>query len=136
MTIPYGHPLYQFLGTRYESEIVKYISLSSGSGGEVCTMHTGYVQPDPYTDPYAPYTPYTPDQPTGGVQDTSYESTARGVIVTARAMLGTMDPNSPKALAISAAIAQVEAILSGPYDVEVLRSAVSQLTMAMTNPAY
>ncbi len=45
LTIPYGHPLYQFLGTQYEDVLVEYMGASvvSSSRG-TCTWHTSYQE--------------------------------------------------------------------------------------------
>ena len=126
VTIPVGHPLYQFLGTRYESDIRKYLTLSSNTGGQICTLHTAYSQPQDTTSPSTP----------GESQDTRYEADARSLVSQARAMLSGLDAGSAQAMAISAAIDRVESILSGPYDTATLISAMSQLTQAMAGTGY
>ena len=45
ITIPYGHPLYDFIGTEYEDVLIEYLGASSVmSGGDVCTWHTEYEE--------------------------------------------------------------------------------------------
>ena len=45
VSIPYGHPLYQFLGTQYEDVLAEYLGASSvyGSQGR-CSWHTSYQE--------------------------------------------------------------------------------------------
>ena len=45
ITIPYGHPLYDFIGTQYEDVLIEYLGAASVmSGGDVCTWHTAYEE--------------------------------------------------------------------------------------------
>lgn len=44
ITIPYGHPLYQFLGTQYEDVLIEYLGESCVSASTVCTWHTSYQE--------------------------------------------------------------------------------------------
>ena len=128
VTIPRGHPLYEFLGTEYESTIREYITLSSSQGGQTCTLHSAPAQtvyPDgqtPYVDPQAP-------------ADTSgslYAADAQSLIAQARAMLSGMDAGSAQAAAISNAIWNLESLMStGSYSYTQLLQGMSALTQAM-----
>ncbi len=43
ITIPYGHPLYQFIGTEYEDVLIEYLGESVIFGtGATCSWHTGF----------------------------------------------------------------------------------------------
>ncbi len=44
VTIPYGHPLYQFLGTQYEDVLAEYLGASSVNSSIECTWHTSYQE--------------------------------------------------------------------------------------------
>ncbi len=44
VTIPYGHPLYQFLGTQYEDVLAEYLGASSVYGSVECSWHTSYQE--------------------------------------------------------------------------------------------
>ena len=45
VTIPYGHPLYQFIGTQYEDVLIEYLGESCIYGsGATCTWHTSYQE--------------------------------------------------------------------------------------------
>jgi hypothetical protein len=141
VSIPHNHPLEPFLGTGYESDLRKYLNLSSSSGGQTCTLHTGYEQQMPgygdYTDPGYTDPGYTDPgyadpgyiQPSGG---SAYEATAWDLLGQAQGMLSTMDPNSAWAIALSGAIANLQGILnSGYYDESTLVSAIGLLTQVM-----
>ncbi|MBR5344838.1 MAG: transglycosylase domain-containing protein [Clostridia bacterium] len=122
ITIPVGHPLYQFLGTKYESEITKYLTLSTASTGQVCTLHSAYTQTDPY-DPY-----------NGGYtapQASAYAGDARALIAQAQAMLSGLDPNSVQAIALNGAISNLQYCLDAGADDATLLNAMGQLTQAM-----
>ncbi len=45
ITLPYGHPLEQFIGTQYEDVLIEYLGAASVySGGESCTWHSEYQE--------------------------------------------------------------------------------------------
>ncbi len=117
VTIPAGHPLYHFLGTPYETELWRYLNLSSGQSGQACTIHTStYVAP-------AVQEPVPPASPDAGVTQT---------VSQAQAMLATMDSASPQAIAIQNALSNVQTLLmSGSYTPEQMQEALNRLIMAM-----
>ena len=147
ITIPAGHPLYQFLGTRYESEILKYLTLSTASGGQVCTWHTAYTPADPgYVDPGYPNPGYPdpgyvnpgstdPGVVNPGGQGSVYADGARALISEAQRLLSGMDPNSVQAISLSGAISNLQYCLDANADDNTVLAAMSQLTQAM-NSAY
>ena len=116
VTIPYGHPLYQFIGTEYQSTLTQYLGSTAISGDAVCTMHTAYTQSQ---------------APQGDADTSSFTSDARNLIVQAQNLLATLDPASQQAQNIQSAITYLESILSyGGTQSEVI-SAMSILTQAM-----
>ncbi len=47
ITLPWGHPLYQFIGTKYEDVLIEYLGTTSvyGTGsGSTCTWHSTYQE--------------------------------------------------------------------------------------------
>ncbi|MDD6051267.1 MAG: PBP1A family penicillin-binding protein [Clostridiales bacterium] len=45
LTIPYGHPLYQFIGTQYEGVLEEYLGAYAVYGAQgTCSWHTSYQQ--------------------------------------------------------------------------------------------
>ncbi len=44
VTIPYGHPLYQFIGTKYEDVLAEYLGASTVNSSVACTLHTFYQE--------------------------------------------------------------------------------------------
>ena len=83
VTIPYGHPLYQYLGTEYETVLQQYLGTSVSNASTVCTIHSAY----------------TPAQtePTEDTEQTSgFESDARRLLQQAYSMLQGMDPGEAR----------------------------------------
>ncbi len=117
ITIPVGHPLYQFLNTGYEDTIRKYLTLSSNTGGQVCTLHSDY---------------YVPSDPVADTSGLAYAADARSLISAGQGVLATLDPYSPQAYAIQNAIGNLEAVLSRPaYSQTEIFSAMGALSQAM-----
>ena len=112
VSIPMGHPLYQFFGTEYESVLIEYLGVR-GYGAQTCTLHTSEtVIPDNGLSQYA--------------------SDAQSLIAQARMMLAAMDPYSAQHQAILSAISALENVLSNPYAEQAdLFSGMSRLTQAM-----
>ena len=44
ISIPYGHPLYQFLGTKYEDVLIEYLGESCVRSSQTCSWHTSYQE--------------------------------------------------------------------------------------------
>ncbi len=117
ISIPAGHPLYQFLNTRYEDTIRKYLTLSSATGGQLCTIHSTYA---PQADPAAD---------TSGL---AYAGDARSLIEAGRARLATLDPASAQAAAIRNAIDALEALMArSAYGQTEIFAAMGVLSQAM-----
>lgn len=112
--IPYGHPLYKFIGTKYESVLSQYLDSSAVNTSTVCTLHTSPT----YTNPSA--------------VDSAIAGDAQKLISTAQTMLTTLDTSSAQYSAISNAISNLQSVLASSTatqsDVVV---AMSQLTQAM-----
>ena len=54
ITIPYGHPLYQFLGTKYEDVLIEYLGESCVNASRTCTWHTSYQENQTVTNTLIP----------------------------------------------------------------------------------
>ena len=115
ITIPAGHPLYSFLGTKYQEVLEQYLGTAAAFSGEVCTWHHA------------------------GNQNTAVSATTAALISDARVLLDTaenmlpgLDPASAAYQAISQAAATLESILqqAAPSQSEVA-AAMAMLTQAM-----
>ena len=113
VTIPYGHPLYQFLGTEYQDVLNQYLGSYVSNASTVCTVHTSYG------------TTQTIDSASGFYDD------ARSLVDQARAMLTTMDPVSGQYQAMVSAIERVESVIASGLGQSDLIAAMSSLTQAM-----
>lgn len=126
IVIPSGHPLYQYIGTQYDSVLEEYLGAwatvkfdASGnviSGGTVCTYHTS--------------------PSSGGGSSYVVENTlipdARVLLEQAYAQLSATDPSSASYGTISAAIGNLEAVInSGSPSQSDVAAAMGQLTRAM-----
>ncbi len=126
VTIPMGHPLYQFLGTQYESELRKYLTLSSAQSGQTCPLHTTpYIAPVPDT-PAVPDASVQPAPSGGGGSAGVVEALSR-----AQSMLSAMDPTDPQAVAIQNAMSELQAVLAAGYTADELQRALTGLINAM-----
>ena len=122
--IPSGHPLYRFIGTKYDDTLEEYLGAyatvqlsSSGSvvsGGAQCTYHNSYVNQNDYI-----------------VQNTLIPD-AWLLINQAESMMAGMDPYSGHYQAISSASAYLQSIItSGTPSQGEVAAAMGQLTRAM-----
>ena len=116
VTIPYGHPLYQFIGTQYEDTLIQYLGSSSVTASAVCTMHTEFSQQQSVPD-------------TGA--SSAFYADAMNLITQAQNMMAVLDPNSAHYQNIQNAIAYLQAVLSTGGSQNDVISAMSQLTQAM-----
>lgn len=113
VTIPYGHPLYHFIGTRYESVLEQYLGSTAVAASTACTLHT-----DAYTAP--------------GTVDSTFTADAQRLLDTAQSMLSTMEYGSAPYQALSAAMANLQAVMaSGTATQTDMIGAMGQLTQAM-----
>ncbi len=118
VTIPYGHPLYGFIGTQYEDVLTQYLGSSAASGTGVCTLHTAY-------------TVQTPADPGQVQEDSAFTADARNLIVQAQNMLSSLTPDMPQYQNIQSAISYLESVLSAGGTQSEVISAMSILTQAM-----
>lgn len=44
ITIPMGHPLYKFIGTKYADVLTEYLGGTAASSGAVCPLHSSWTQ--------------------------------------------------------------------------------------------
>lgn len=97
ITIPTGHPLYRFLGTRYQSVLEEYLGPVTGSASSVCSLHTAAGS---------------------GSLDTMTQNTlipdARELISQAKIQLTGLDYGSTEYRAIANAVNDLEDIISRP----------------------
>ena len=124
ISIPYGHPLYQFINTRYDGVLEEHLGAwatvkfdGSGnviSGGETCTMHNSSTSREDY------------------VMENTLLPDARLLVQQARTMLAGLDPNSTQYYSVYSAMTALESVInSGSPSTSQLASAMGQLTRAM-----
>ena len=115
ITIPTGHPLYSFLGTKYQEVLEQYLGTAAASSGSVCTYHNAENQG-------------------AGVSPTTAAliSDARLLLESAVGMLQTMDPSSGAYQAINSTAAMLESVImqEAPSQSDVA-TAMAMLTQAM-----
>ena len=115
ISIPAGHPLYAFLGTRYQDVLEQYLGTAAASSGTVCTFHNEQNQ-------------------NSGISPTTAAliSDARVLLASAESMLQGMDPSSGAYQAVNNAAASLESIImqDSPGQSEVA-AAMAMLTQAM-----
>ena len=115
ITLPAGHPLYNYLGTRYQDVIEQYLGTAAASSGAVCTWHT------------------EGNRGTGVSPATSrLIADAESLLASARTMAAGMDPDGAQVQAVAQAAARLQAIISedNPSQTEIA-SAMSTLTQAL-----
>ncbi|MGN1370112.1 MAG: transglycosylase domain-containing protein [Aristaeellaceae bacterium] len=114
ITIPYGHPLYQFIGTKYQDVLEEYLGAYAvtGSGG-TCTWHTSY-------------------QESTTVENTLVPDALR-LLAQAQNQLITMDVYSTQFSALQSAITNLQYVIgqSNPSQTDVAL-AMAQVTQAMS----
>ena len=132
ITIPPGHPLYNFIGTRYDSVLTQYLgrfaNLRLSADGYsnnallatvTCAQHTFYAdyggQPE-ITDPL--------------VRDRLLPD-ANALLNTARALLGALPYEHPAYAALQSAINNLSSLTSGAPTSSELTAAMALLTQAM-----
>ncbi|MBQ6563592.1 MAG: PBP1A family penicillin-binding protein [Clostridia bacterium] len=115
VTIPYGHPLYPFIGTQYDDTLRQYLGAASTTTSTVCTLHNEFTQSIAQT----------------AEDNSAFTADARNLIAQAQNMLSQMDSASYQYQNIQNAIAYLEAVLStGGSQAEVI-NAMGLLTQAM-----
>lgn len=115
VVIPQGHPLYQFLGTQYESVLTEKLGSSVANTSTVCSYHTSASS-------------------SGGnyVVDNTLIPDAQVLISQAQGMLGSMDASSAQYQSISSAIANLQGVInSGAASTADVAAAMGLLTQAM-----
>ena len=45
--IPAGHPLYPYIGTKYQEVLEQYLGIGTVASGQVCTLHTSWSEEPP-----------------------------------------------------------------------------------------
>ena len=131
ITLPVGHPLYQFIGTEYESVLTEYLGsfaslrLSSDSNYSnallstlTCTVHSAATASGTaaVTDPV--------------VRDQLLPD-AQTLLTAAQAQLSALSPDHSGYAALQSAISNLSTVISGSPDATTLANAMSALTQAM-----
>ena len=131
ITLPVGHPLYQFIGTEYESVLTEYLGsfaslrLSSDSNYNnallstlTCTVHSAATASGTaaVTDPV--------------VRDQLLPD-AQTLLTAAQAQLSALSPDHSGYAALQSAISNLSTVISGSPDATTLANAMSALTQAM-----
>ena len=140
ITIPYGHPLHQFLGTQYQDVLNQYLGTYATTTSTVCSLHTSSSSPYAYDVPGgtgpsgmpSSAMPGQADTPSQGETSASpFTADAQQLLVQAEAMLGTLDPTGEQYARVLSACEVVRQALSSETSQSDLITAMSQLTMAM-----
>ena len=114
VTIPQGHPLYQFLGTRYQEVLEEYLGTSVSATSQVCPYHTAYT-----------------DNGSPEVENTLLPD-ARVLLAQAGEMLSALDPASAQYAALAAAMENLRLVIdSGNPSTGDLAAAMGSVTQAM-----
>ncbi len=113
ISVPYGHPLYQFLGTQYEDVLIEYLGESCVSASATCTWHTSY-------------------QESTTVENTLIPDALR-LLAQAQNQLITMDVYSVEYSNLQSAVTNLQYVISqsNPGQTEVAM-AMAQVTQAMS----
>ena len=115
IAIPVGHPLYQFIGTKYQSVLEEYFGTAAASSGVACTWHNAENQGSTLSPTTA-----------------ALISDAWILLQNAEDLLPTLDPGSARYAAVSAAYAQLaEVISSDAPEQGAVAAAMAALTQAM-----
>ena len=115
VSIPQGHVLYNLIGTKYQSELEKYLGTGSVVGTQVCTLHTTPVQQN--------------TQNGGSTVPDRVISDARQVIASAQSVLSTLDPAGERYRAIVSAASDLQNLIDGGTATQ------AEITAAMTSLA-
>ncbi len=115
ITLPVGHPLYSFLGTKYQEVLEQYLGTAAATAGEMCTLHTAENQGSGISATTAAL-----------IRD------ARVILADAETLLQGMDPGSAAYQAVNSAAATLESVImkDAPTQSEVA-GAMAMLTQAM-----
>jgi penicillin-binding protein 1A len=114
VTIPSGHPLYNWLG-QYQSVIEEYLGSTAVYSSVTCNVHNEYSQAQQKN-----------------YQDSQSFTEARQVLAVADSMLGGLDPGDPKYQAIQNASDYLRLLIGSDYaDATEVMNAMETLTRAM-----
>ena len=115
ITLPAGHPLYNFLGTKYQSVIEEYLGTAAAMSGHMCTLHTEENQGS-------------------GMSATMQKliNDAGALLASAQQLLDTLDPESGQYQAVNQAMNYLRSLIGSenPSQNDVA-AAMSLLTQAM-----
>ena len=118
VVIPYGHPLYNLIGTQYQGVLEEYLGITGAAGGPVCSYHSDS-------------TGYTGNTPPAALPEQRIAA-AQQLIASAQEKLRELDPAGEQYTAIVNAASQLQLLLdSGTASQEDLTSAMTTLTRAM-----
>ena len=115
ITLPAGHPLYNFLGTKYQSVIEQYLGTAAASSGQLCTWHSAENQGSGISPTTAKM-----------IQDAS------SLLESARSLMGAVDPAGAQYQTVSRAAEYLQTLIAGdnPSQSDVA-AAMAMLTQAM-----
>jgi penicillin-binding protein 1A len=115
ITIPAGHPLYQFVGSRYQDVLEQYLGSVAASSGMICTYHNEYNQGQTVSPVTA-----------------SLIADAQTLLVSAGTMMNGMDPSTAHYAAIYQAAIYLNSVIQqqAPSQNDVA-AAMAALTQAM-----
>ena len=115
ITIPAGHPLYAFIGTKYQDVLAEYLGTAAASSGVMCTYHNA-------------------DTPASGVSATTAAliADARVLLSSAEALMQSLDPAGEAWREVNAAASVLAGVIAkeAPTQSEVA-AAMANLTQAM-----
>lgn len=128
--IPAGHPLYKFIGTRYESVLIEYLGGTASLSGGVCTYHTSVTVNNNTGDPSNSQSSGTVVQISDEVKERLQD--ARVLLEAARMNLSALEAGSAHYNALANAINNLQEIVNREApSVGELMTAMGALTQAM-----
>ena len=115
ITLPTGHPLHIFVGTRYQEALEQYLGIAAANSGEICTWHSA-------------------DNAYGQQQQGTSQILAdcEALLADAQEMLLTMDPADSRYQTLTDAIVYLQSLVSRPNPGQAeLSDGLTRLTNAM-----
>ena len=115
ISIPVGHPLYKFIGTRYEDVLTEYLGTTVSVGGDFCSLHSSPTYEDIDWSTSESDTGWYAEDVQTQTQDTTLAQDARMLIDVATAQMAGMDPATDQYGAVYLAADSLRSLLDSGY---------------------
>ena len=115
ISIPVGHPLYKFIGTRYEDVLTEYLGTTVSVGGDFCSLHSSPAYEDIDWNTSESDTGWYAEDVQTQAQDTTLAQDARMLIDVATAQMAGMDPATDQYGAVYLAADSLRSLLDSGY---------------------